>query len=50
MGERLAVPRALWGFDGRAYGGGVARKRRMAEIVGLMVHPRVVFEVCARFE
>jgi hypothetical protein len=45
MGERVAVPQALWGFDGRGCSGGAARKRWMARMVGLLVQHRRIFTV-----
>ena len=50
MREPLAVPQALWGFDGRGCSGGAARKRWLAQVVGLMVRHRMVFEVCVHFK
>ena len=48
-GERMAVPRALWGFGRSGVRDGVSVRRRMAKMVGLGMRHRLVFAVCEVF-
>ena len=50
MGERMAVPRALWGFDCGGRGFGVRTTRLIAPVVDLGGHEWRVVEVCVGVE
>jgi hypothetical protein len=49
-GERMAVPRALWGFSRSGPRGGVSVRRWIAKTVGLRMRDRLVVAVFEVFE
>jgi hypothetical protein len=50
MGERVVVPRALWGFDGGGWGFGLRTMRLIATVVDLRGYHEGAVEVFAGFE